>query len=73
MSEDCLTLNVYRDSSVDEKAKLPVGVWIHGGGFWQGSGTDQRYNMSAIVANSHKIGRPAIPPPLQVKSSATHG
>ncbi|KAL3447152.1 Alpha/Beta hydrolase protein [Aspergillus insuetus] len=52
-----LTLNVIRDSSVDAGLNLPVGVWIHGAGFVQGSGADQRYNMSAIVANSHRIGK----------------
>lgn len=56
MSEACLTLNVIRDSSVGKDSKLPVGVWIHGGGFYQGSGADERYNMSAIVSNSYKIG-----------------
>ncbi|KAL4908620.1 hypothetical protein BDW74DRAFT_188537 [Aspergillus multicolor] len=59
-SEACLTLNVIRDSSVDETSALPVGVWIHGGGFYQGSGADQRYNMSAIVANAQQIGKPFI-------------
>ncbi|KAL4983318.1 Alpha/Beta hydrolase protein [Aspergillus falconensis] len=59
-SEACLTLNVIRDSSVDEASSLPVGVWIHGGGFYQGSGADQRYNMSAIVANAQRIGKPFI-------------
>ncbi|KAL4758095.1 Alpha/Beta hydrolase protein [Aspergillus foveolatus] len=59
-SEACLTLNVIRDSSVDETSSLPVGVWIHGGGFYQGSGADQRYNMSAIVANAQRIGKPFI-------------
>ena len=29
ISEDCLTLNVYRPSGF-EKAKLPVLVWIYG-------------------------------------------
>lgn len=57
MSEDCLTLNIIRDTSVDENSKLPVGVWLHGGGFFEGSGSDQRYNMSAIVSNSYKIGK----------------
>ena len=47
-----------RDSSVNKTSKLPVGVWIHGGGFYMGSGADQRYNMSAIVENSYKIGIP---------------
>jgi len=33
-SEDCLTLNVWapQGSNPDDKAKLPVMVWIHGGG-----------------------------------------
>jgi hypothetical protein len=60
MSEACLTINVIRGSSVDENSKLPVGVWIHGGGFYMGSGSDERYNMSAIVANSYEIGKPYV-------------
>lgn len=49
-------MNVVRGSSADEDSKLPVGVWIHGGGFYMGSGRDQRYNMSDIVENSYNIG-----------------
>ena len=32
MSEDCLTLNVYRPSNmtIDVNESLPVAVWIHG-------------------------------------------
>ncbi|RHZ45901.1 carboxylesterase/lipase family protein [Aspergillus thermomutatus] len=70
MSEACLTLNVIRSSSVDENSKLPVGVWIHGGGFYMGSGSDQRYNMSAIVANSYEIGKPFIAVSLNYRLSA---
>ncbi len=42
-SEDCLTLNVWTpEISVDEK--LPVMVWIHGGGYVNGSGNIARLN-----------------------------
>jgi para-nitrobenzyl esterase len=37
-SEDCLFLNVWRPASATPAAKLPVMVWIHGGGFMGGSG-----------------------------------
>ena len=37
MSEDCLTLNIYtQDKNLDSK---PVMIWIHGGGFTEGSGS----------------------------------
>ena len=36
-SEDCLFLNVWRPASATPAAKLPVMVWIYGGGFVGGS------------------------------------
>ena len=33
MSEDCLTINVFRPSGVNINSSLPVMVWIYGGGF----------------------------------------
>uniref|UniRef100_A0A1A9ZUL9 carboxylesterase n=1 Tax=Glossina pallidipes TaxID=7398 RepID=A0A1A9ZUL9_GLOPL len=37
-TEDCLYLNVYSKNIHCAKRKLPVMVWIHGGGFTTGSG-----------------------------------
>lgn len=56
-SEDCLTLNIVRPAN---SHKLPVVVWIHGGGFQFGSGIDTRYNMSYLVQQSVEIGAPII-------------
>ena len=37
MGENCLVLNVWT-STLDRERKLPVMVWLHGGGFTSGSG-----------------------------------
>ncbi|KAK1999026.1 carboxylesterase [Colletotrichum falcatum] len=59
-SEDCLYLNVVRPAGVSSDAKLPVAVWIHGGGLYMGGSADKRYNLSFIVDNSVKQGTPLI-------------
>lgn len=37
-----------------------MGAWIHGGGLTMGGSADRRYNLSFIVENSVKIGKPVI-------------
>ncbi|KAH6700606.1 lipase 2 [Leptodontidium sp. MPI-SDFR-AT-0119] len=59
LSEDCLTLNVVRPSGYTN-TKLPVAVWIHGGGYVQGSSSNPRYNLSFIVQNSVETKHPFI-------------
>ncbi|KAJ4509135.1 hypothetical protein HRR83_007183 [Exophiala dermatitidis] len=60
VSEDCLTLNIIRPAGISEDAQLPVGVWIYGGGFFNGGSLDPRYNMSFIVEQSVAMGKPFI-------------
>ena len=47
-SEDCLYLNVWT-TSLDESAKKPVMVWLHGGGYDQGSGGSVGYDGLALA------------------------
>uniref|UniRef100_A0A8C7YLF4 Carboxylic ester hydrolase n=1 Tax=Oryzias sinensis TaxID=183150 RepID=A0A8C7YLF4_9TELE len=47
ISEDCLYLNIYAPANRAQKAKLPVMVWIHGGGLSMGSAS--MYDGSALA------------------------
>nr|XP_055030348.1 fatty acyl-CoA hydrolase precursor, medium chain-like [Misgurnus anguillicaudatus] len=48
VSEDCLYLNVYTPSQRSESEKLPVMVWIHGGGLVLGGAAT--YDGSSLAA-----------------------
>lgn len=70
LSEDCLYLNIIRPAGVSAGADLPVVVWIHGGGWVQGSGVDLRYNMSFIVQQSQEQGQPVVAVTINYRLSA---
>ncbi|KAM0202723.1 hypothetical protein ACHAPQ_010780 [Fusarium lateritium] len=60
MDEDCLYANVVRPAGFDRRRKLPVLVWIHGGGWFEGSASDGRSNGTFLVSNSVKLGKPVV-------------
>ncbi|TQN66741.1 Lipase 1 [Colletotrichum shisoi] len=61
VSEDCLTINVVRPHGVAAAdAKLPVALWIHGGGLTNGGSADPRYNLSFIVEQGVRMGTPFV-------------
>ncbi|MBN1849004.1 MAG: carboxylesterase/lipase family protein [Deltaproteobacteria bacterium] len=64
MSEDCLVLNVWT-SGFNDNGKRPVMVWLHGGGFVNGSGNHipaidgtnlARTGEVVIVTVNHRLG-----------------
>ncbi|XP_049861359.1 fatty acyl-CoA hydrolase precursor, medium chain-like isoform X4 [Schistocerca gregaria] len=59
-SEDCLYLNVFTPE-LRPKELLPVMVWIHGGGFMEGSATTYEYGYLmdydvVVVAINYRLG-----------------
>lgn len=63
-SEDCLALNIWKPENSTKKSKLPIMVWIHGGGFTGGSGSSpQNFGNSfakqgvILVTINYRLGR----------------
>src|SRR4030043_598495 len=52
-SEDCLFLNVWTPGL--DNAKRPVMVWIHGGAFVMGSGSDPMYDSDKLVKRGNIV------------------
>ncbi|WP_257461684.1 carboxylesterase/lipase family protein [Archangium lipolyticum] len=63
-AEDCLTLNVWRPADAPADGKLPVMVWIYGGGFVNGGASPSVYDGSrfarqglVLVSFNYRLGR----------------
>lgn len=63
-SEDCLFLNIWRPTDISVDDRLPVMVWIHGGGFVFGSGANPESNGEQfakqgviLITLNYRLGR----------------
>jgi len=63
-AEDCLYVNVWKPASAASREKLPVFVWIYGGGFVNGGSSPAVYDGSAFakdgivfVSFNYRLGR----------------
>lgn len=85
-SEDCLYLNVWAPVDVDAGAKLPVMVWIYGGGLVNGSASTPLYagdNLARrgviVVTFNYRLGafgflaHPALTAESPVRVSGNYG
>ncbi|KAI1098163.1 alpha/beta-hydrolase [Jackrogersella minutella] len=60
ISENCLSLRIARPRSLKPDAKLPVVVWLHGGGHALGSASDILYEPDGLVRQAASDGQRLI-------------
>ncbi|KAI6087044.1 alpha/beta-hydrolase [Hypoxylon rubiginosum] len=72
MGEDCLSINIVRPAGLPENstARLPVMLWIHGGGYQYGSSGQSQYNLTYLVQKSVDIGLPIIGASINYRKGA---
>ena len=60
ISENCLSLRVSRPRGIKTGSRLPVVVWIHGGGSALGTAYDQLYEPDGLIRQAKKNGQPIL-------------
>ena len=60
ISENCLSLRIARPAGTKTGAKLPVMVWLHGGGHALGSGSDILYTPDGLIKQAVVDKQPVI-------------
>ncbi|KAJ7033034.1 carotenoid ester lipase precursor [Mycena alexandri] len=68
ISEECLTVDIFTPSGTHNLSKLPVFVWIYGGGFEVGNSRDN--DVSSMVGRSIETGEPIVAIALNYRVSA---
>ncbi|MCF8569017.1 carboxylesterase/lipase family protein [Gordonia sp. HY002] len=59
--EDCLYLNVATPrGAAASDAELPVMVWIHGGAYLCGAGSQPMYNPVSLITTGNSAGTPTV-------------
>lgn len=53
--EDCFRLSVTAPAELDADERLPVMVWVHGGGYRTGAGDASIYDPAALVAEGRVV------------------
>ena len=79
-SEDCLYLNVYTKAPGDVNRKLPVALWIHGGGYREGWGTEPEFDGQewaskdvVLVTINYRLGIFGFMPYGELSAESPHG
>jgi carboxylesterase type B len=60
ISEDCLNLRISRPAGTAATDKLPVVVWLHGGGVVKGSAYDSHFEPDNLIKLSKELKKPVI-------------
>ncbi|KAI1475178.1 alpha/beta-hydrolase [Daldinia eschscholtzii] len=60
ISEDCLHLRIARPVGTTKESRLPVVVWLHGGGVVKGSAYDPHFDPDNLIKLSTSIEKPII-------------
>ena len=79
-SEDCLYLNVYTKAPGQVDKKLPVALWIHGGGYREGWGTEPEFDGQewaskdvVLVTINYRLGIFGFMPYGELSAESPHG
>ena len=79
-SEDCLYLNIWTKKPGQTDAKLPVALWIHGGGYREGFGSEPEFDAQewaakdvVLVSINYRLGVYGFLTHPELSAESEHG